>query len=327
MAPTILFVDDEPQLLDAQARLLGRKRPAWRIDTARGGADALARMDHAPASAAVIDLCMPDMNGVELAARMRRRWPATPTIMLTGNAQLSTVVEAINQGRIFAFHEKPCAIETLIQSIEAAMAPSAKSETENPGDFADAVDGWPIGMAMLDAGGRLLRANGAGRRLLAGKSCLLVDSGGILRAVSSACATPLAEAVAAAASGHGPFALSLRAHDDTDAVSVAIAPTRRNGAVAGVTVTIADCRAAPSAAALRSLFGLTPSEARLAQALAAGSSLEAAAHSISVSVGSARTYLKAIFQKTGVSRQAELVHQILTSAAAFVPEQRPSLAV
>ena len=64
---------------------------------------------------------------------------------------------------------------------------------------------------------------------------------------------------------------------------------------------------------LRSRFGLTPAEARLALHLVAGETLRSAEVKLSISYETARTHLKSIFSKTGTSRQAELVVAIVTA--------------
>jgi DNA-binding CsgD family transcriptional regulator len=64
---------------------------------------------------------------------------------------------------------------------------------------------------------------------------------------------------------------------------------------------------------LRSHFGLTPAEARLALHLVAGETLRSAEVKLSISYETARTHLKNIFDKTGASRQAELVIAIVTA--------------
>jgi DNA-binding CsgD family transcriptional regulator len=64
---------------------------------------------------------------------------------------------------------------------------------------------------------------------------------------------------------------------------------------------------------LRSHFGLTPAEARLALHLVAGETLRSAEVKLSISYETARTHLKNIFNKTGTSRQAELVVAIVTA--------------
>jgi DNA-binding CsgD family transcriptional regulator len=64
---------------------------------------------------------------------------------------------------------------------------------------------------------------------------------------------------------------------------------------------------------LRSHFGLTPAEAKLALHLVAGETLRSAEVKLSISYETARTHLKNIFNKTGTSRQAELVIVIVTA--------------
>jgi DNA-binding CsgD family transcriptional regulator len=64
---------------------------------------------------------------------------------------------------------------------------------------------------------------------------------------------------------------------------------------------------------LRSHFGLTPAEARLALHLVTGETLRSAALKLSITYETARTSLKKIFRKTGTCRQAELIILILTA--------------
>jgi DNA-binding CsgD family transcriptional regulator len=71
---------------------------------------------------------------------------------------------------------------------------------------------------------------------------------------------------------------------------------------------------------LRSHFGLTPAEARLALQLVAGETLRVAAGKLSITYETARTQVKSIFNKTGTCRQAELVIVIVTA----VPQLRLS---
>jgi DNA-binding CsgD family transcriptional regulator len=63
----------------------------------------------------------------------------------------------------------------------------------------------------------------------------------------------------------------------------------------------------PQAPFLKSRFDLTPAEARIVLRLVAGDSLQSAAKALGVTYGTVRTHLKAVFQKTGACRQAELV--------------------
>jgi DNA-binding CsgD family transcriptional regulator len=76
-------------------------------------------------------------------------------------------------------------------------------------------------------------------------------------------------------------------------------------------------RGEPSEQTLTQLFGLTRAEAALATQLSRGLQLQDAAEVLNISPHTARTQLKAIFAKTGVSRQAELVRLLVKSVAAL----------
>jgi DNA-binding CsgD family transcriptional regulator len=77
--------------------------------------------------------------------------------------------------------------------------------------------------------------------------------------------------------------------------------------------TVADLIMDESIDRLRSHFGLTPAEARLALHLVTGETLRSAALKLRITYETARTSLKKIFRKTGTCRQAELVLAILTA--------------
>lgn len=120
MTEKILFVDDDANVLSAYKRQL-RKRFAF--VTALGPEEALAAVKaEGPFAVVVSDMQMPGMNGVELLAKLAEIAPNTVRMMLTGNADQQTAVDAVNSGNIFRFYTKPCAPETLAKAIEAALA-------------------------------------------------------------------------------------------------------------------------------------------------------------------------------------------------------------
>ena len=120
MADKVLFVDDEQGLLDSFRRILRKKVP---IDTANSGKEALRMMEEAdpPYAVIVCDQNMPGMSGTAVLAEVRERWPETVRLMLTGQADLTTAVEAVNEGQIFRFLTKPIPSENLLKSLEAAI--------------------------------------------------------------------------------------------------------------------------------------------------------------------------------------------------------------
>lgn len=119
MTEKILFVDDEPQVLDGYRRQLGRK---YRTECAQGGEEALERLAaEGPFAVVVSDMNMPGMNGVELLSKIRDVAPDSVRIMFTGTDQ-SNAALAVNQSQIFRFLSKPCPTDVLDAALEAGLA-------------------------------------------------------------------------------------------------------------------------------------------------------------------------------------------------------------
>jgi response regulator RpfG family c-di-GMP phosphodiesterase len=119
MAEKVLFVDDEENVLSALKRQF-RKR--YDVCLASSGADGLTRLvDEGPFAVVVSDMQMPEMNGVQFLQAAQKLSPDTVRLMLTGNADQQTAVDAVNQGCVFSFYTKPCAPEVLQIAIEKAI--------------------------------------------------------------------------------------------------------------------------------------------------------------------------------------------------------------
>lgn len=119
VADKILFVDDESNVLDGIRRQL---RKEFQIETALGPANGIQAIEHnGPYAVVVSDMRMPGMNGVELLARIQHSAPDTVRIMLTGNADLQTAIDAVNDGQIFRFLSKPCPPDSLTKALQAAI--------------------------------------------------------------------------------------------------------------------------------------------------------------------------------------------------------------
>lgn len=115
----ILIVDDELNLLDGLKRLLGRN---FDITFALGGKCGLDVMSESgPFAIIVTDMRMPEMDGLEFISEARKASPKSVYLMLTGNSDQKTAVDAVNQGRVFRFLSKPCSRETFEAALHAAM--------------------------------------------------------------------------------------------------------------------------------------------------------------------------------------------------------------
>ncbi len=120
MTERILCVDDDVNILQAYQRALRKK---FHLEIALGGEEALeAVIDQGPYAVVVSDMRMPGMNGVELLRRVKEHAEDTVRMMLTGNADQQTALEAVNEGHIFRFMSKPCPPETFGKALEAGLA-------------------------------------------------------------------------------------------------------------------------------------------------------------------------------------------------------------
>ena len=95
---TILFVDDEVNILKALRRLT--RHESWNVLCASRGREALEVMDRTQAQVVVSDQRMPEMCGVDLLQAVRDRWPDVVRMMLTGYTEMNVAVDAINRGEI-----------------------------------------------------------------------------------------------------------------------------------------------------------------------------------------------------------------------------------
>lgn len=119
MNTKVLFVDDEPNVLQSYQRNL---RKAFPLEVATGGAEALERISaEGPYAVVVSDMRMPGMNGLELLTEVKSRAPDTVRIMLTGNNDQQTAADAVNVGDVYRFLSKPCTTENLVEAVNDAF--------------------------------------------------------------------------------------------------------------------------------------------------------------------------------------------------------------
>ena len=119
MAEKILLVDDDSNILDGYRRSLSRE---FVMETAMGGEQALKlAADNGPYAVVVSDMRMPGMDGIQLLSKIKAQSPDTIRVMLTGNADMETAINAINEGSIFRFLNKPCSKETMAKTLTAAL--------------------------------------------------------------------------------------------------------------------------------------------------------------------------------------------------------------
>ena len=128
MRTKVLLVDDDEMLLAGLKRQLRNK---FKIETAISGEDAVKMVEeNGPYAVVVSDYMMPGMNGIELLRQVKVSDPDTIRMMLTGSADMSTAIKAVNEGSIYKFHPKPCPAETLGNAIQSGIEEYHKVTTD-----------------------------------------------------------------------------------------------------------------------------------------------------------------------------------------------------
>lgn len=100
----ILFVDDEIRIVKLLKMMF---RSKYDVYTAVSGAEALALLKNNPVDIVVSDQRMPGMLGIELLAEVRKTWPNTIRLLLTGYTDLVAIIGAVNEGEVYRFLNKP----------------------------------------------------------------------------------------------------------------------------------------------------------------------------------------------------------------------------
>lgn len=104
-AARILCVDDEPNILSSLRRLFRTK--GYSVLTAPGGQEGLTLLETEPVDLVISDMRMPVMDGAAFLEHVRSRWPDTIRLLLTGYADVQSIIEAINRGEIYRYIPKP----------------------------------------------------------------------------------------------------------------------------------------------------------------------------------------------------------------------------
>lgn len=203
----MLIVDDEPYVPDALKRIL--RRDIRSIHTANSATEALEVMARLHVDVLLTDYQMPGMSGAELCSAVAQSHPDTVRIMLSGQADMAGVIDAINNGSIYKFVTKPWAADVirplLREAAELALADRSR---------VDSTTGW------LSRGAFLTRANARladgsigiicgefenSARLFA--AAQLPEGRSIFELLSARCRAVLGNHAELAAIGNGTFAL------------------------------------------------------------------------------------------------------------------------
>lgn len=120
MTARVLFVDDDPNVLQGLRRGLRGVRREWDLAVAEGGEAALRTLTEAPADVVISDMRMPGMDGAVLLTEVASRYPATVRMALSGQCEEDASLRLV--GVCHQFHSKPCDTDALTAAVRRALA-------------------------------------------------------------------------------------------------------------------------------------------------------------------------------------------------------------
>lgn len=120
MQNSILFVDDEPQVLHGLRRMLHSRSREWALHFAAGGEEALALMAATPVDVVVSDMRMPGMDGIALLSEVKRLYPRVARLALSGHMDERMIMGSTRV--VHQFLSKPCGSEELTTVLRRLLA-------------------------------------------------------------------------------------------------------------------------------------------------------------------------------------------------------------
>lgn len=119
MERTLLVVDDEPNILSSLKRLF--RREGYQLFSASSGSEGLGILAENNVGVIISDQRMPEMTGVEFLSQVKKNYPNTTRIILSGYTDLNSVTDAINKGEIYKFLTKPWDDDLLRKNVKLAF--------------------------------------------------------------------------------------------------------------------------------------------------------------------------------------------------------------
>lgn len=335
-SPLILVVEDEEALrCDIVEEL---QEAGYRTLAAKDGHGALDLLVDSAPDLLLCDISMPGLDGYDVLRALRTQRPelaTTPFVFLTALSEPREVVE----GKLMGADDylvKPVDYDLMLATVAARLRQVGLIRSRHDDELATvrgalagfsgggaerALDLIALGIVLLDEQGKLVHSNSAAHEMVAESDFIHACADGVRspdplshRALQQA----ICEARKAAISGKEKVVgIMLQRAQHAGAVSVLICALPRDEAresghpAVALFISAPDLRKRVSEPLLMDLFGLTPTEARVAGALANNSRTADVAAELGVSHTTIAFHMRNLFQKTGTNRQADLIALIL----------------
>ncbi|MGD2124751.1 MAG: response regulator [Desulfobacteraceae bacterium] len=116
--PFVMLVDDEKPFVETMTKRMEKRN--LKVVTAFSGSEALEKLDkNRNMDVVILDVKMPGMDGIETLRAIKKTYPLTEVIMLTGHATVETAIEGMKLGA-YDYLMKPCEMQQLLEKVKEA---------------------------------------------------------------------------------------------------------------------------------------------------------------------------------------------------------------
>lgn len=138
LKPRVLLVDDDENLLRSIVRLL---RSFYEITTATSANEALAILESETFPVVISDYKMPGMDGVSFLEKIKVSYPKSVRVLLTGYADVTLAINALNKGLCYKFLQKPCSAQDIGEAITSCFEKYSTDQKQIHDGGADTLTG------------------------------------------------------------------------------------------------------------------------------------------------------------------------------------------
>ena len=122
MMPSVIVFDDEDQLRQLIREIL--EQAGYQVTEARDGKEALIQYRLAPADVVIMDILMPEQDGLETTSTLRREFPNVKIIAITGSSEMIGILSFLDVAKMLGAHralQKPFEMQTLLDTVQAEL--------------------------------------------------------------------------------------------------------------------------------------------------------------------------------------------------------------
>ncbi|NWF73262.1 MAG: response regulator [Nitrospirae bacterium] len=120
--PSVLVVDDEDQLRQLLREIL--EQAGYQVTEARDGKEAVLQYRLAPADVVIMDILMPEQDGLETTSTLRREFPNVKIIAITGSSEMIGILSFLDVAKMLGARrvlQKPFEMQTLLDTVRAEL--------------------------------------------------------------------------------------------------------------------------------------------------------------------------------------------------------------